>query len=122
MVRRTREDVFKKWYIATTAFTYAVICGIRVAKYVYLELLGGLGADIPIASQVICGLAILAGLGYFFRPKIGHHGLVLVTCTALYLATDNADVGAVIFHVMVLMVLSVPVVVLLRHRTSIATV
>ncbi len=116
MAKRVSSGVFKKWYLYLTASIYAVVCGIRAGQYIYLDLRTA-DVSIPVVVQALCGLAAIAGIVFFLKPRIGHHGLVVVACAGLYLAARDGNVKAAIFHMMVLAVLSLPAVTLLRsHR------
>jgi len=104
----------RKWYLTIIAASYFILCSSASLYYLSLHIRGeGTAVSLPV-QLVSLGMAISADL-YFFKPKLGHRGLLLMTIiTLLFLVrTDNPKATA--FHIAILLILLVP---LMAERTK----
>jgi hypothetical protein len=96
----------RKWYVATIASTYLVVCSASCLHSVAQLLRQNGASPEPMPLLISFGMAIAAG-AYFFKPKVGHLALLIFTSITL-LAIGTTDPIATLFHVLVLLALGVP--------------
>jgi hypothetical protein len=118
MMRREGVDPFARWYVAGVAALYVCLCSVSTIRYLYLDLRVP-DVYIPLPVQIVCFLAAASGIVYFFKPRVGHHALLLVAILGLCLTASDHHAGAVVFHLLVLGLLSIPLIEkFLRSRTT----
>jgi hypothetical protein len=102
------KTIPKKWYLTLIAGFFLLLCGISSIRYmaVNISLIGG---SVPITTQVLCFAATIAAALYFFRPLFGCIGLLAICCYGLVLSGQAADVKAIVFYVVVLVVLAISI-------------
>ena len=103
-----------KWYLSSLAGAYLILCGISSIRYLAMDM-SLIPGHVPVFTQVLCFAATIAAALYFFRPMMGCMGLAIVTLLALNQAAIARNPTAVVFHVIILLVLSVSVLGFLRR-------
>jgi hypothetical protein len=106
---KERHESFPAWHVTCIAALYACLGSVCAIRYLCLDLAMP-GVHVPAPVQIACFLAAASGIAYFFKPRLGHHGLILVTGLALYLAATGHDARAIGFHILILALLSIPLI------------
>ena len=105
----------KNWYISAIAIIYFCICLPSFFRMLHFK---NNGAIIPTVKLVICiGMAATSAL-YFYKPKLGHLGLLLLPGLTL-IRIGESDAEAFGFHLVVFIILLIPIVKSNSHNQSV---
>ena len=95
---------YRTWYLGVIAGYYLVICSANVAFHAWRYFQPG---SIFSGRDFLPLLGTIAAMTYFFRPGLGHKGLLALTVLTI-LAMGESDPAALLFHLGVLGLLMLP--------------
>ena len=73
----SNPDRFDRWYLRLLAGIFAILCGLSTLRYLWIDFFSD--GFVPLAIQIVCFLFTAAAIGYWVKPRLGHHALLGLT-------------------------------------------
>ena len=104
---------YDRWYLRLIAGIFAFFGVSSTIRYIFLDIWGT--GFVAASTQALCFGFTAAAVTFFFRPRLGHHAMLVLTLLVLitHAASGPADANA--FWFLVAAILLLPI---LSRRTA----